>query len=390
MLDTWNTNIDTPVGKFLSGMCYYIMSEDEITRNSAVLTNCNAIHSCYWSPILTKNNVGTFSVDYDVERFGKLNNGTLDFIPKLNRISSVTNVDMLLKEVDIYKIEKRVKEKNWRNESKLYNFPYQYAMITDYMNVPIELQYHLIPQNRNRVEIRCKCFVTEKGTYSIYVSNLKGDYFGGMEGSINSAPLEVPVGSTAYATWSSTQKAQDLQNTRNAIMNSNVDMFANGLGMLGDTLSLNVGGAVRSGVGMYQSYQSKVQAIGNRSAQQKDLRNTPRTMTNTGSDVGFSMVNGKKKINLIRYRIDDEYMDRLCDFFTMYGYKQSKMLKPNTRDRYYFNYIKSLGMNIRTLKGIPREHLDELQKIYDNGVTLWHIDRPNVTMFDYSLDNYEI
>ena len=390
MNDVWDTQLNTGNGTFLSGMYYYIMDKNEIKKNSAVLGNCNAIHSCYWSPILDKTNVTSFSVNYDIERFGKLNNGQLNFVPTLNRITGCINYDKLLKEIEVYKREKPVNEnRDWRNESKLYNFPYSYALITDYMNTPMELRYHELPRINNKVEIRAKCFVTEKGTYSIYVQNFKGDYYGNMEGNINSAPLEVPVSSSAYSSWSSTQKAQDLQNTRSAIMNANTSMVENGASILGDVLGLNFGGAVRDGFGIYKDYQSKVQAIGQRSAQQKDLRNTPRTMINTGSDVGFSMVSGKKKIDLIRYRIQEEYLQRLSDFFAMYGYKQSKIMKPNTRNRYYYNYIKSLGMNIWG-QGIPKEHIQKLQQIYDNGVTIWHVDRPNVSVGDYSKDNREI
>ena len=39
---------------------------------------------------------------------------------------------------------------------------------------------------------------------------------------------------------------------------------------------------------------------------------------------------------------------------------------------------------------IPRSHLEQLKEIFDNGVTVWHIDRNGVTVDDYSMDNYEV
>ena len=73
----------------------------------------------------------------------------------------------------------------------------------------------------------------------------------------------------------------------------------------------------------------------------------------------------------------------------MYGYKQNKLMLPNIKSRYYYNYIKTIGINIRGYR-IPRSHLEELRGIFDKGVTVWHIENNGVVVGDYSMDNYEI
>ena len=73
----------------------------------------------------------------------------------------------------------------------------------------------------------------------------------------------------------------------------------------------------------------------------------------------------------------------------MFGYKQNKILKPDIRNRYYFNYIKTVGANLKSIN-IPRDHFEKLKGIFDNGVTIWHIDREGVEVGNISKDNYEI
>ena len=73
----------------------------------------------------------------------------------------------------------------------------------------------------------------------------------------------------------------------------------------------------------------------------------------------------------------------------MFGYKQNKILTPNIRNRYYYNYIKTVGANLQSNE-IPRHHFEQLKAIFDNGVTIWHIDREGVVVGDISMDNYEI
>ena len=66
-------------------------------------------------------------------------------------------------------------------------------------------------------------------------------------------------------------------------------------------------------------------------------------------------------------------------------------MTPNLRDRYYYNFIRTIGANVIS-KGrtIPKAHLNKLKNIFDNGVTIWHMDRVGVQMFDYTYDNIEV
>ena len=64
-------------------------------------------------------------------------------------------------------------------------------------------------------------------------------------------------------------------------------------------------------------------------------------------------------------------------------------MKPNLRSRQYYNYVKTIGVNISD-SGIPKQHLEKLKSIYDSGVTIWHGDRDGMFVGDYSQNNYEV
>lgn len=389
--DFWETDITnniTPLPIY-SGMYYYFL-QGANNKESSILGNCSAINSVWFSPILDKEDFATIDINYDIERFGKLNNGTLNHVPEVHRITSVNNIDKELKTLPVYEPKERKLNRHYDNESRLMNFPYSYATVNDYINPPYEIQYHMLPSKQN-FTVKAKGYLSDKGTYSLYIENLKGDRLGNVEGAISTSPLDLPVSSSAYSSWSSTQKAQDNQNLRNNIFNANVNMAQQSVGIVSSALSLDFDGSTNNAFGAYKSYVEKAQLIGNRSAQMKDLQNTPRTMLNTGSDVSFSMVSGQMKIELLRYEITQEYKQRLGDFFALYGYKQNKLMLPNIRNRYYYNFIRTVDVNLKPkVRTIPKAHLNVLKSIYNNGITVWHMDRSGVQMFDYTYDNKEI
>lgn len=398
MQDNWNTKLayldDEYSSSVYTGMYFYLI--DENNKDSLdIMGNCNAIHSMWFSPILERQDMTLLDVEYDVDRFGKLAGVSIDSNPKLDRILSVNECVKKLGSFPVYKrIKTDSKYRNWQNESRLYDYPYSYALICDYINQPFEIQYHLVPTTN--MDIYAKAFISDKGMYSLYVKNYKGDLNGNMECNINSAPLDMPVSSSAYSQYSSSQKASALFNMQTQIDNARAGGFqsvANGLMGINPLNPLSaLGGGMNIGMTMYRTQMQIEQAIGQKSAMEKDLLNTPRSMINSSSDVGFSLLNSNNKMQLLRYRITDEYLNRLGDYFAMYGYKQSKMMFVNYRDRYYYNYVKTVGANItpKEWTGIPKEHLRELKEIFNNGVTVWHMDREGVEFLNYDYDNYEI
>lgn len=71
-----------------------------------------------------------------------------------------------------------------------------------------------------------------------------------------------------------------------------------------------------------------------------------------------------------RFGIKAENIKRIDDFLDMYGYQTNEVKIPNLTTRYWYNYVKTVGANIRG--PIPENDMNILKAIFDNGVTIWH------------------
>lgn len=406
--DSWGSeNYGLPCALYF----YYLndqLPEWDSNTSGAILGNCPAIQSIQYVPFLQPLDMDINSVEYDTVRFGSLEEirPNLPTTPLVYRVKALLNDTKTLGTFTCYKPNKSIGGKsNWRNESRLYNYPYSFAMLTDNLNSPIEIKYHLCKNNTNTIKV--KSTISDRCSYGIYVDGYKGDIEGKMESMVSGDAHELPCSSSAYSQWYASNKNQVKQNVQNMasdvfIQNSSLQKqnIANMIGQA-SSMSLNPLSIIGVGANMYGSYlqndlqqtmntKSVQNAISMALATTQDLKSTPSTMLSMGSDVYFGLANGKKKVNLYRFGLTEEYYKKLGDYFAMYGYKQNKVMNINKRDRYYYNYVKTIGVNIKSLAGIPRNYLEEIKSIYNNGVTIWHIDRNNVTVGDYSMDNYEV
>lgn len=420
------------------GMYYYSIPSTKVPQLSSVIGNCNAVHSCYLSPFLNVTNMKCFKVKYDTKRFGK-SVGAVEENPELYRIDELDVGTMEIATLQKYKNKRLMKNLTFRssnNESRLLNFPYSYGILTDYMNTPMEVRYHLCKGSKTSFRIICDSMVSDKGSYLLGVEDYKNDQTGALEGITSTAPTEIPVSSSAYSQWSSTQKAQSNQElmsniatlsqanqftqestgleSSQAIDKSRLDQVGNIASGIGSLLSLNFGGVAQSGINLLRTAQQREQtlaklnlqsdhahrnfelaqknAIGYRNAQIKDIQNTPRSMMSTGSDVLFSLKKANTRIDFVRYSVDEYNKERLGLYFAMFGYKLNRVSKIDIYSRIDYNYIKTVGCNIVSKRGgrrIPKDHLRKLSEIFDSGITFWHVTRGNRVYLDYRYENYE-
>ena len=70
--------------------------------------------------------------------------------------------------------------------------------------------------------------------------------------------------------------------------------------------------------------------------------------------------------------IDYNHAKSIDNYFTRYGYKVNQLKVPNTTGREFFNYVKT--SECLPQGDAPDEALREIGKMFDRGVTLWHID----------------
>ena len=80
--------------------------------------------------------------------------------------------------------------------------------------------------------------------------------------------------------------------------------------------------------------------------------------------------------------IKDEYIEKIDNYFDMYGYKVNAFKVPNLTGRPSWNFVKTAGANIIG-NGIQSEWINKIRDMFDTGITLWHTN----DIGNYSLDN---
>lgn len=125
--------------------------------------------------------------------------------------------------------------------------------------------------------------------------------------------------------------------------------------------------------------------IANSMAQIHDIKNTPDEVKQTTLDVALDYCMKDLYINFNTFDIREEFRSKIFNYLFHYGYKCNDFKKPNIRSRYYFNYIKTLGANIKT--NIDSDFKNEIANIFNNGITIWHYRNKStfkgVNNFDY-------
>ncbi len=78
-----------------------------------------------------------------------------------------------------------------------------------------------------------------------------------------------------------------------------------------------------------------------------------------------------------------EYVEIIDNYFSQFGYKVAKLKDVDFTSRRYWNYIKTIDVNITG--EINQNDLSILNQIFDGGTTIWH-DASNI--YNYNLNNY--
>ena len=168
----------------------------------------------------------------------------------------------------------------------------------------------------------------------------------------------------------------------------NNDIYANWLAQNKTGLMLSVGGSVGAIIGGIATANplvagggamgvaTQMSSIYSHSLQPDQAKGNTAS---GGVNVSFNM----NTFFFSQMQIKSQYAERIDNFFEMYGYKINNKKIPELSSRPYWNYVKTIDINITG--NIPQADMEELKNIYDFGVTLWH-DGANVG--NYNLNNH--
>lgn len=369
------------------GLCFYFLTMDKYLEgeydNLGVIGHCPKVLSMLYAPFFSPSLCTFEKVAYNNTLYEMENKPTFDK-GWCYRIQDYSGEREHIGGFKAYK-EKPSQPllRDYHYESRLYNYPFTYKTLDDYFNPSLQIIPHLL-ENANSTlndNVYAEQSLGDKCTYKLYVEGYKGDDTGQLEGIISSSVQDLPLSSGAYESY----MAQNKNSYQTSVQNS---MVRNGMNAIFSLNPRNIVGsamAVANGVANVMMQEKENQAF------QSDLINQPRNMKTLGANVPFSAINGDRWVDINTWELPEIERQKIGDFFALYGYKQNKLMKPNIRNRYYYNYIKTIDAKIKvTGNGIPKAHLEELKEIYNRGTTIWHVDRANVVINDYTYDNKEI
>lgn len=164
--------------------------------------------------------------------------------------------------------------------------------------------------------------------------------------------------------WSSDSYAQFLASNKNSLM---YGAITSAIGTVGSLATGNVGGAISGAVG-----------IGQNIASISDKKSSPDKITGSISFSALQNLIGGYKYSYEQANIYPAAAARIDHYFDLYGYAIEDIKKPNIKNpsvtlRPHWNYIKTNGAVILPVSGssIAVDEIDEIKKIFDNGVRFW-------------------
>lgn len=205
----------------------------------------------------------------------------------------------------------------------------------------------------------------------------------------------------------------DVQYERNNnAMKTNI---ANGaINAVGSALSLNFGGAVsgalsttvnavssmvdnamayqQSAIGYYSTKNIALQSL--ETTYENEIRKlmatkeshsiTPCQAKGDTFSCGLDFISGRIGFVVEWRGMQYDNVRAVDTYFQMYGYKVNRVGIPYTKNRKYWNYVKTMNCNL--YGEAPREDLEKISAMFDNGITLWHYNG-DVNMFNYEREN---
>lgn len=366
-------------------LCFYLLPQSDlynltgqdngIPPERIVIPQTDKVISCHYFPYLEESDTECVTVQYDNNAFPLPIATSLANSHEMKRVKTI-KAKGLNKTVGTF--EKYIPTGttiggsfNWRNEGKLWLPPFTTIMLSDNIGEPIQINPNLIMDDESSFIVKVRHSLNHLGVYTLYVANYQGDVDGLVYGNTVSGS-SFPTISSAYTSYMMENRNQIKLNKLNGLAN-----LLTGLTMVGTG---NVGWGVSESV-------NGVTGLLNQQATERDRLNSGFSLTSNGSDAihDISMTMGLT----CRYLQPlEEHMERMGWFFHLYGYKQNKVMTPNTQSRKYYNFIKTVGVNI-SANNIPKNHYERLKEIFNSGTTIWHMSN-GATVGDYSKDNVEV
>lgn len=251
--------------------------------------------------------------------------------------------------------------------NKLYSYPYCYFYFNSFTGTTVEYDYN---QFYGPIQFNIYGSITTGCEFKMIPNNYnnKGRDASYGYGVALSAMPQGSWNNDAYLNWRALNMDALSIQTSATVANAAVSG-------IGNLFSLNFAGAASAGINAAAAIASAENQITVASKMPDQARGDTAVQS-----LNWSM--GHADGGFYCMTIKAEYAKIIDQYFTMYGYKVNELKVPNLRSRRYYNYIKTIGVNLTG--EAPQSDLLELKQIFDRGITFWH--DPS-KFLNYNVDN---
>lgn len=249
--------------------------------------------------------------------------------------------------------------------NKLFCYPYCYYLITNGVGASATLKPELFKNNI------CKIKVESCLTPGISIHYTPQDY----AGVSDYFDAGISGGKFPQCNWATDQFTNWLTQNSVNIAIPDVQMALTPFSMLGDLMSLNIGGATERYTNNYLSVLQRDKEV------ETHAKVPPQAQGNLNSG-DIATASDENGLNVYTMTIKQEFAKIIDDYFSMFGYKVNRIQKLKVTGRPSWNYVKTLNCNIAG--SIPENDLNRLKQMFDTGGTFWH---SVSTMYDYTKTN---
>lgn len=385
--------------KDLNSFYFYLIPKPFYYYQISALPHCiGAIQNIYYNPFIDMTDASLEECVLDLEKYGK---GVV--FPDTPMVYRVKNSDVIEKELKTIMV-------NYDNDEPLLSvYPFKYYMVFDGFNEPLMVKPQLT-EYYSYFTIKVKTMVSAVPNYLMYVHGYNGDETGKVEGLKNRNPLISSFSNDAYSTFLGTSSAsfnaqydierrnEELRYSQNKD-NLGLSTITNVIGLGASLFTGNIGGTMNSigslvGNGMNYQHNAEQHSLNEYARQTmhmatlKDLQNKPRIMSSVGTNYDFdTKVNGGAYV--YEYGLHPNHLEEVRKYIKRFGYPVEEYTSSiNLRSRKAYNFFKFRKCDIEGVS-IPVEHLRKIESIYEQGVTLWHMDRTS-SFKNYEQDNSEV
>ena len=263
-------------------------------------------------------------------------------------------------------------------DPKLRVSPYRKIVIDDMKGNRIELDPENINNDHLRIMIQGGLGYNNQVQYAVWRYNYNAglpnpdDTAFANNALINKNAQAVAIANNHLASYMQGNKNSLMHQRENIGMNAIFSGINNAVGFGSSIVSANPAGIMGSGLSGMTGMAGVQSTIAGIEAQMKDINNIPASIQNMGTDILYDYGSGRDGLLIMLQEIKPEYKSYLGDYFQMFGWKTNRLKIPGIRTRQSYNYVQTESVNISGT--FNNEDMRELKSIFDNGITLWHID----------------